>query len=213
MPEAHLRAADSDRAAVAAVLGRHMADGRLTVDEYDERLSRAYAARTYGELDAADGRPPVDPPSPGGPAGRARRPLPGPGVRPHVRALARGRVHRRRLAVLAAHRADRRHHLGRRLDRQHLAPLLLADLGHRPLGCHPPGADAGRRTGRPPRSPPSELRLSRGAPVGIALSGSGPASTRVATASETSASKAATSRSGSGTTDRSVPKPTVTVPA
>jgi len=50
MPEPHLRAADSDRAAVATVLGRHMAAGRLTVDEYDERLSRAYAARTYGEL-------------------------------------------------------------------------------------------------------------------------------------------------------------------
>jgi hypothetical protein len=51
MPESHLRAADTDRAAVATVLGRHMAAGRLTVDEYDERLSRAYAARTYGELD------------------------------------------------------------------------------------------------------------------------------------------------------------------
>jgi hypothetical protein len=50
MPEPHLRAADSDRAAVATVLGEHMAAGRLTVDEYDERLSRAYAARTYGEL-------------------------------------------------------------------------------------------------------------------------------------------------------------------
>jgi hypothetical protein len=51
MPEPHLRAADSDRAAVATVLGEHMAAGRLTVDEYDERLSRAYDARTYGELD------------------------------------------------------------------------------------------------------------------------------------------------------------------
>jgi hypothetical protein len=51
MPEPHLRAGDSDRAAVALVLGRHMADGRLTVAEYDERVARAYAARTYGELD------------------------------------------------------------------------------------------------------------------------------------------------------------------
>jgi hypothetical protein len=51
MPESHLRAADSDRTAVAAVLGRHMAAGRLTVDEYDDRLARTYAARTYGELD------------------------------------------------------------------------------------------------------------------------------------------------------------------
>ena len=50
MPEPHLRAGDSDRAAVALVLGRHMADGRLTVAEYDDRVSRAYAARTFGEL-------------------------------------------------------------------------------------------------------------------------------------------------------------------
>ena len=50
MPQPHLRAADSDREAVATALGRHMADGRLTVAEYDERLTRAYAARTYGEL-------------------------------------------------------------------------------------------------------------------------------------------------------------------
>ena len=50
MPEPHLRAADVDRAAVAGVLGQHMSAGRLTVDEYDERLTRAYAAKTYGEL-------------------------------------------------------------------------------------------------------------------------------------------------------------------
>jgi hypothetical protein len=29
-----------------------MAAGRLTVDEYEDRLARAYAAKTYGELDA-----------------------------------------------------------------------------------------------------------------------------------------------------------------
>jgi len=51
MPEPHLRAGDTERAAVAAVLGRHMAEGRLTVAEYDERVARAYAARTYGDLD------------------------------------------------------------------------------------------------------------------------------------------------------------------
>jgi hypothetical protein len=50
MTEPHLRAADADRAVVADVLGRHMAAGRLTVAEYEERLTRAYAARTYGDL-------------------------------------------------------------------------------------------------------------------------------------------------------------------
>jgi hypothetical protein len=52
MPQPHLRAADTDRAAVATVLGEHMSAGRLTLDEYDERLTRAYAARTFGELEA-----------------------------------------------------------------------------------------------------------------------------------------------------------------
>jgi hypothetical protein len=50
MPDPHLRAADADRAAVATVLGEHMSAGRLTLEEYDERLARAYAAKTYGEL-------------------------------------------------------------------------------------------------------------------------------------------------------------------
>ncbi len=45
MPEPHLRAADADRAAVATVLGEHMSAGRLTLDEYDERLARFVAPR------------------------------------------------------------------------------------------------------------------------------------------------------------------------
>jgi hypothetical protein len=66
MPEPHLRAADADRAAVATALGQHMAAGRLTVDEYDDRLARTYAARTYGELDelTADLPAPDRPPAP-----------------------------------------------------------------------------------------------------------------------------------------------------
>ena len=50
MPDPHLRAADADRAAVATALGEHMSAGRLTLEEYDERLARAYVAKTYGEL-------------------------------------------------------------------------------------------------------------------------------------------------------------------
>jgi len=50
VPEPHLRAADTDRAAVATALGEHMSAGRLTVAEYDERVARAYAARTFGDL-------------------------------------------------------------------------------------------------------------------------------------------------------------------
>jgi Domain of unknown function (DUF1707) len=50
MPEPHLRAGDVDRDAVARRLGEHMAAGRLTVAEYEERVGRAYAAKTYGDL-------------------------------------------------------------------------------------------------------------------------------------------------------------------
>ena len=45
-----LRAADTDRAAVAEVLGTALREGRLTVEEYDERLAAAYAARTHADL-------------------------------------------------------------------------------------------------------------------------------------------------------------------
>jgi hypothetical protein len=50
MPETTLRAADTDRATVAEVLGTALREGRLTVEEYDERLAATYAARTHADL-------------------------------------------------------------------------------------------------------------------------------------------------------------------
>jgi hypothetical protein len=50
MPEPHLRASDMDRAAVATALGEHMAAGRLTLAEYEERLTQVYATKTLGGL-------------------------------------------------------------------------------------------------------------------------------------------------------------------
>lgn len=47
-----LRASDADRDAVAELLREHAATGRLTMDEFGERLERCYAAQTYGDLDA-----------------------------------------------------------------------------------------------------------------------------------------------------------------
>jgi hypothetical protein len=46
-----LRASDADRERAAETLRRHHADGRLTTGEFEERLERAYAAVTLGELD------------------------------------------------------------------------------------------------------------------------------------------------------------------
>ena len=45
-----MRAGDSDRQAVADKLKQAMDEGRLDLAEYDERLQKAYAAKTYGDL-------------------------------------------------------------------------------------------------------------------------------------------------------------------
>jgi hypothetical protein len=82
MPEPHLRAADADRAAVATVLGQHMSAGRLTVDEYDERLARAYAAKTYGELEQLTADLPA--------TTRSHSPAPRPAASPHGQACGPG---------------------------------------------------------------------------------------------------------------------------
>ena len=47
-----MRAASADRERAVDVLKAGFAEGRLTQDEYNERIGRAYAARTYGELTA-----------------------------------------------------------------------------------------------------------------------------------------------------------------
>jgi hypothetical protein len=45
-----MRASDEDRERVVAVLQRHTAAGRLSLDEFAERVDVACAARTLGEL-------------------------------------------------------------------------------------------------------------------------------------------------------------------
>lgn len=46
-----IRASDADRDRTAALLREHHAAGRLTAEEFQERLDQAYAAKTLGELD------------------------------------------------------------------------------------------------------------------------------------------------------------------
>jgi len=46
-----IRASDEDRSRTAAALGEHYAAGRLTLEEFQERLDKTYAAATLGELD------------------------------------------------------------------------------------------------------------------------------------------------------------------
>ena len=46
-----IRASDADRDRTAALLREHHAAGRLTAEEFNERLDKAYAAKTLGDLD------------------------------------------------------------------------------------------------------------------------------------------------------------------
>jgi uncharacterized protein DUF1707 len=46
-----MRASDADRDRTASLLREHHAEGRLTAEEFHERLDRAYAAKTLGDLD------------------------------------------------------------------------------------------------------------------------------------------------------------------
>ncbi|MFF5211792.1 DUF1707 domain-containing protein [Streptosporangium sp. NPDC000396] len=45
-----MRASDGDRDKVATVLQEHYAQGRLSADEFNERLEQLYGSKTYGEL-------------------------------------------------------------------------------------------------------------------------------------------------------------------
>ena len=59
-----MRVSDAERQDVAASLRQALTEGRLDLDEYDERVQRAYQAKTYRELgaitaDLPDATPPV----------------------------------------------------------------------------------------------------------------------------------------------------------
>jgi uncharacterized RDD family membrane protein YckC len=54
-----MRAADADRERAVAFLHDAATEGRLTADELDDRIARAFAATTYGELDTLVGDLPI----------------------------------------------------------------------------------------------------------------------------------------------------------
>ena len=56
----HLRAGNAEREAVVGVLRREHLAGRLDNDEFDERVGRCLAAKTYAELDELIGDLPAD---------------------------------------------------------------------------------------------------------------------------------------------------------
>ncbi|RCV50647.1 DUF1707 SHOCT-like domain-containing protein [Marinitenerispora sediminis] len=68
VPQERLRASDADRDAVAARLADALAEGRLDLSEYDDRLHRAMHSKTMGELRplTADLPEPAPPPEDAG---------------------------------------------------------------------------------------------------------------------------------------------------
>jgi hypothetical protein len=77
VPLPELRAGDADRERVAEQLRDALAEGRLDMDEFQERLDVVYRAKTYGELEPVT----RDLPAPGGPAvSMVKRPAPSSGA-------------------------------------------------------------------------------------------------------------------------------------
>jgi len=138
-----IRASDADRDRTAALLREHHAAGRLTAEEFNERLDKAYAAKTLGDLDQLlSDLPGID-------LYRAAR------QRPHIARLAGG------LGVLGH---GQRHCVPRlaaqRPSGQPVVPVGVRDIWHRPVravgvprvaaaGPRPPRASLGLRKAPP----------------------------------------------------------------
>ena len=77
----HLRVSDAERQVAAQRIGAAWAEGRLDDAEYDRRLTQAFAAVTYGDLDQLftdlPGPHPIPPAALYGPPPVAYRPMPG----------------------------------------------------------------------------------------------------------------------------------------
>jgi hypothetical protein len=56
-----IRASDVDREAVVTTLREAYTAGRLTLDEFDERMTAAYASKTWGDLRALTTDLPIQP--------------------------------------------------------------------------------------------------------------------------------------------------------
>jgi hypothetical protein len=73
--EARLRVSDADRDHAAGELSEHFQAGRLTQDEFDERVGKAISARTRGDLAELLADLPATRPADGLPAARSGPPV------------------------------------------------------------------------------------------------------------------------------------------
>ena len=123
-----LRASDADRDAVADRLRAAHTEGRLSVEEFGERLDAAFAARTTADL----ARLTTDLPAPTqAPARTGDEPTTRPPAR---RERPRGVALPRGLGHLADRRPGQRGDLGDRQPRAAGMGVLLAGLGRRAVG-------------------------------------------------------------------------------
>lgn len=72
-----LRAGDADRDKTITLLREAFAEGRLTQGEFDDRMTKAQEAKTFGELDVLTSDLPAPPPPPPLAPARVERPDPG----------------------------------------------------------------------------------------------------------------------------------------
>lgn len=113
-----LRASDADRERVAEVLREAVAEGRLTMEEFDERLGAAYRARTYGDLEPLTRDLPAaaaSAPVPSAPVAAAAEPGPSAPVRWAERIGGRG-TSSAGIAVLGGFERTGRWTVGRRFS-------------------------------------------------------------------------------------------------
>jgi uncharacterized protein DUF1707 len=88
LARSRLRASHEDREQAIGLLKVAFVHGRLTKEEFDGRVDRAFAARTYAELTGLTGDLPAAPGSRAAPAQVCSRPLADANVRQGGRAIA-----------------------------------------------------------------------------------------------------------------------------
>lgn len=81
-----IRASDADRDVVVGALREAFSEGRLTLDEFDERMSAAYSSKTWGQLRELTVDLPVQPVLGADVPGRQLPALPAPAPYPTWRA-------------------------------------------------------------------------------------------------------------------------------
>jgi Domain of unknown function (DUF1707) len=129
----NVRASDADRERIVEQLRQHAADGRLTMDEFEERMSAAYEAKTYGALSELTRDLPVDLSTgrSGGRSGGRTGQLPTADAPVDISAVVAGAINAR----MGRHDLQRQMHQQMREQRAHRRQQMVARRGRRGQGA------------------------------------------------------------------------------